>query len=181
MKMKTFFVSLLSIFMALAAVSCNKKNVKNPTEEKPGLTTDITANPALDVEESSDTLTTEADIRSDEFVSQETVLPVYFDFQMHGLSEEARRTLQKNAAVLKSHKDWTILVEGYCDSRGTVGYNLALGQKRAKEVRDYYAGLGVPESSIGTISYGKEKLSCEEETEACWAQNRRADTKVKAK
>jgi len=71
------------------------------------------------------------------------------------------------------------LVEGHCDSRGTMGYNLALGQKRAKEVRDYYTRLGVPGSSIGTISYGEEKPSCEDETEECWGKNRKADTKVK--
>lgn len=181
MKMKTFLPSLLSIFIALSAVSCNKKNVKNPEVNKTGMTTDIAADPALDVQESSDTVTAQDEMRSGEFVSQEAVNPVYFDFDMYGLSEEARKTLQKNAEAIKLHGDWIMLVEGYCDSRGTVAYNLALGQKRAKEVRDYYARLGVPEAAIGTISYGKEKLSCEEATEACWAQNRKAETKIKKK
>ena len=178
MKIKTFPVCLLSIFMALTAVSCNRKNIKNPGD-KTDMTTTIAANPSLEIQES--TTSTEGDIRSGEFVAQETVQPIYFDFDKYGLSDETRNTLQKNADVLKTRKDWTIMVEGYCDLRGTVEYNLALGQKRAKEVRDYYARLGVPESSIGTISYGKEKPSCAEETDDCWAKNRKAETKVKLK
>ena len=180
MKIKTCLVSLLSIFMALAAISCGNKNIKGPGD-KTGMTTDFSANPALDIQESTDTMNTEGDIRNGEFVSQETIQPVYFDYDNYGFSDAARKILQKNADVLKARKDWAVMVEGYCDSRGTVGYNLSLGQKRAKEVRDYYTRLGVPESSIGTISYGKEKPFCEEETDDCWAKNRTACTKVKLK
>ncbi len=180
MKINTFLVSLFSIFIALCAVSCNKKNIKNPGN-KTDVITDFAANPALDIQESTNTMSTEGNIRGGEFAYQETIQPIYFDFDMYGLSDDARKTLQKNADVLKTRKDWTVLVEGYCDLRGTVGYNLALGQKRAKEVRDYYTRLGVPESSIGTISYGKEKPSCVEETDACWAKNRKSETKVKSK
>jgi len=176
MKIKPFLISLLSIFMALGAVSCTKKTTKAAGELKTDLTTDISANP--DMSEADSTMM-EGDIRSGEFVSQATIQPIYFDFDMYGLSDATRKTLQKNAETIKTHKDWTVLVEGRCDNRGTVEYNLALGQKRAKEVRDYYVRLGVPESAMGTISYGKEKLVCEEETEDCWAKNRRADTKVK--
>ena len=87
--MKTLLVSLLSIFMTLAAVSCNKKNVKSPGG-KNDMTTDFSANPALDILESTDTMSTEGDIRSGEFVSQETIQSIYFDFDMYGLSAEAR-------------------------------------------------------------------------------------------
>jgi len=177
MKTRTFLVSLLSVFMALGAVSCNKKAVKNADDLKSDMTTDISANPDMS---ETDAATAEGDIRSGEFVSQATIQPIYFDFDKYGLSDATRQTLQKNAETIKTHKDWVVLVEGHCDSRGTVEYNLALGQKRAKEVRDYYTRLGVPESAIGTISYGKEKQVCEEETDECWAKNRKADTKVKA-
>ena len=178
MKIKTFTVSLFSIFMVLAAVSCSKKNIKSPGD-KVDMTTSFPANPVLEIQESTDTVTTEGDIRGEEFISQDTIRTVYFDFDMYSFSEQTRKIMQQNADVLKVHKDWAVLVEGHCDSRGTVEYNLALGQKRAREVRDYYIRLGVPESSIGTISYGKEKPACEEETEDCWAKNRKAETKVK--
>ncbi|OGR73785.1 MAG: hypothetical protein A2179_03375 [Elusimicrobia bacterium GWC2_63_65] len=165
--------------MALGAASCGKKNLK-AEGGKPGMVTDISATPALDVQ-GGDTGESGGNIREGEFAANEAILPVYFDFDGYGLSEELRKTLQKNAEVLKTRKDWLMVVEGHCDSRGTTEYNLALGQKRAKEVRAYYTRLGVPEASIGSISYGEEQPSCQEETDSCWARNRRADTKVKLK
>ncbi|HAF95490.1 MAG: hypothetical protein A2X34_01390 [Elusimicrobia bacterium GWC2_51_8] len=177
MNIRTLAVCLFSAFMALATASCSKKNLKN-VGSTTDMTTDIAAAPSLDVQ-GSDAPGSEGDIRGGEFVSYETIQPVYFDLDRYGLSEEIRKILQKNAETLKAHKEWAVLVEGHCDSRGTMGYNLALGQKRAKEVRDYYTRLGVPGSSIGTISYGEEKPSCEDETEECWGKNRKADTKVK--
>lgn len=179
--MKTFILFSLSACMALAAVSCNNKNIKKASGGKADMTTDTAANPDLEIQESTDTAGTEGDIRSGNFVSQETIQPIFFSFDKYGLSDENRGTLQKNAEIIKSHREWIVLVEGHCDSRGTVEYNLALGQKRAKEVRDYYTRLGVPEAAIGTISYGEEKPLCVDEAEDCWAQNRRSETKVKLK
>ncbi|MBI3288424.1 MAG: OmpA family protein, partial [Elusimicrobia bacterium] len=85
------------------------------------------------------------------------------------------------AAVIKERKDSDFLIAGHCDERGTVAYNLALGQKRAKEVRDYYIRLGVDGRRVATISYGKEEPQCSEATEACWSRNRRAITGVRVK
>ena len=87
--------------------------------------------------------------------------------------------MRDNAGILNSNKEWTIVVEGYCDNRGTAEYNLSLGQKRANSVRDYYLRLGVKPDKIGTISYGVENPVCTDDTEECWKQNRRAETKVK--
>jgi len=70
-------------------------------------------------------------------------------------------------------------VAGHCDERGTIEYNLALGQRRAKEVRDYYLRLGVSGKSVATISYGKESPLCREANEECWAKNRRAETRIR--
>ncbi len=179
--MKTFILFSLSACMALAAVSCNNKNVRKTSGGKADMTTDTAANPDLEIQESTDTMGAEGDIRSGNFVSQETIQPIFFSFDKYGLSDENRGTLQKNAEIIKSHREWVVLVEGHCDSRGTVEYNLALGQKRAKEVRDYYTRLGVPEAAIGTISYGEEKPVCVDEAEDCWTRNRRSETKVKSK
>jgi len=65
-------------------------------------------------------------------------------------------------------------IEGHCDERGTNEYNLALGDRRAKAVKDYLVSLGVPSSRIETISYGEEKPLCSAQNEDCWAKNRRA-------
>jgi len=179
MKITTPVICLLSGFMALATASCGKKNLK-AEDSRTDMSTDIAAAPVLDIQ-GGDGGGPEGNVRGGEFSAHEAIQPVYFDFDGYGLSEELRETLQKNAETLKVHKEWLAVVEGYCDSRGTIEYNLALGQKRAREVRAYYTRLGVPESSIGSISYGKEKPSCVEENDSCWARNRRADTKVKLK
>jgi peptidoglycan-associated lipoprotein len=65
-------------------------------------------------------------------------------------------------------------VQGYCDERGSEEYNLALGDKRASQAKEYLASLGVPDSQLKTISYGKEKQVCSEHDEECWQKNRRA-------
>jgi peptidoglycan-associated lipoprotein len=105
---------------------------------------------------------------------------IRFDYDRDALTAEARAVLKKNAAAIKTNRSWEILVEGHCDERGTIPYNLALGQKRAKAVRDYYMALGVPGGRVATLSLGKERSECAEPTEACWQRNRRALSKVKA-
>ncbi|OGR64454.1 MAG: hypothetical protein A2X31_03930 [Elusimicrobia bacterium GWB2_63_22] len=179
MKIRTPSVFMLTVLIALTAASCGKKNLKNGGSGT-DMTTGIAADPALEIQDGR-LMEPDGVVRGGEFAAVETISPVYFAFGGHALSEETRKILQENAAVLKAHKEWLAVVEGHCDNRGTVEYNLALGQKRAKNVRDYYARLGVPEASMGTISYGEEKPSCEEETEPCWAKNRKAATKVKTK
>src|SRR5215475_11018211 len=81
-----------------------------------------------------------------------------------GLSSEARDTLQTNAGWLRSNAQVKVEIEGHCDERGTVEYNLALGAKRAKAARDYLVTLGVSANQISTISYGEELPVCKEST-----------------
>ena len=180
MKKRTLLLAfILPLLAAFTLSSCNRKNVKNADGTKADMTTDTATIPGLDIKENSDTFTTEGEIRKGEFLSQASIKTINFDYDRYELSEATRATLQANAALLKARKDWAVLVEGHCDDRGTVGYNLALGQKRAKAVRDYYVRLGVPESTMGTISYGEEMPLCTEASDPCWLQNRRAETKIK--
>jgi len=124
---------------------------------------------------------TEASLRGSGFDADPEIQPVRFDYDSAQLSPEALDVLKANAALLKTRKAQEFLVAGHCDDRGTIAYNLALGQKRAKEVRDYYIRLGVDGRRVATISFGKEMQSCAEATEGCWSQNRRAVTGVRAK
>jgi peptidoglycan-associated lipoprotein len=101
---------------------------------------------------------------------------VHFTYDSDLLDDAARETLKGNAAYLKEHADMKIQVAGNCDQRGTVAYNLALGQRRAASVRSYYKSLGVGSARVATISYGKEKLICSDATDSCWERNRRAAT-----
>ena len=98
---------------------------------------------------------------------------VYFNFNSANLSPEARATLVKDADLLRASVKGTIRVEGNCDERGSDDYNLALGEKRAKEAVQYLVNLGLPADRFTVISYGKEKPAAPGHDEASWAKNRR--------
>ena len=98
---------------------------------------------------------------------------IHFDLDSAELRDGDRQTLTKNAEVLKKFDFLTITLEGHCDERGSVEYNLALGEKRAKAAHDYLVSLGVAASRLKAVSYGKEIPLCTESTEECWARNRR--------
>ncbi|MGH7786003.1 MAG: peptidoglycan-associated lipoprotein Pal [Candidatus Binatia bacterium] len=99
---------------------------------------------------------------------------VRFDYDSFDLDDASRQTLQENADWLKDHPDVRVEIEGHCDDRGTVEYNLALGAKRAAAAKNYLVALGISRDRMTTISYGEELPICHEETEACWSENRRA-------
>jgi peptidoglycan-associated lipoprotein len=97
---------------------------------------------------------------------------VYFDFDKFDLKPEAQETLNQQADFLKANQTITIQVAGNCDERGTVEYNLALGDKRAKSAQDYLISIGIAKERISIISYGKEKPVDPGKNEEAWAKNR---------
>jgi peptidoglycan-associated lipoprotein len=99
---------------------------------------------------------------------------VHFDLDSAQLGDEARATLEKHALWLQGHRDVKVTVEGHCDDRGTVDYNLALGEQRARSARDYLVSLGVSADRLRVVSYGKERPLDPGSNEAAWARNRRA-------
>ena len=99
---------------------------------------------------------------------------VYFAFDSYALDDAARAALDDDAKLLRDHADLKVVVEGHCDERGTVAYNLSLGEKRAKAAYDYLVGAGVTADRLSTISYGKERPADPGHDEAAWAKNRRA-------
>jgi peptidoglycan-associated lipoprotein len=103
---------------------------------------------------------------------------VHFDYDRYDLRSEDRGVLQQNAEWLKSQPQSKVEIEGHCDERGTVEYNLALGAKRAKAVKDYLTTLGIPADRLSTISYGEELPLCHDANESCYARNRRAHSVV---
>ncbi|MBN1824331.1 MAG: peptidoglycan-associated lipoprotein Pal [Endomicrobiales bacterium] len=123
----------------------------------------------------------ETSIRYDDWTKISELKTVNFDYDSSVLTDSARAVLKKNAEYLKSNPDITVLVAGHCDERGTIEYNLALGQRRAAAVRRYYGNLGVKLGNIGTISYGEEDPVDPASNETAWSKNRRAETKVRKK
>ncbi len=107
-------------------------------------------------------------------VTESDFTDAFFDFDAYALRDDAKSALDKDAKVMRDNADVNITIEGHCDERGTVEYNLALGEKRAGAARDYLVNAGVPAARVQTVSYGKERPFCQEHTEDCWQQNRRA-------
>ncbi|MEN6319129.1 MAG: peptidoglycan-associated lipoprotein Pal [Syntrophaceae bacterium] len=103
---------------------------------------------------------------------------INFDFDKYNLNPDARDILKQHADILTKNK-YNVLIEGHCDERGTTEYNLALGEKRAKEAKKYFIELGIGGKKIKTVSYGKERPLNPEHNEEAWAQNRRDHFVVK--
>jgi peptidoglycan-associated lipoprotein len=99
---------------------------------------------------------------------------IYFDFDQYTIRGDARAVLEHNATWLRGAGGKTVLIEGHCDERGTVAYNLVLGEKRAKAAKHYLEDLGIPSSRMQTVSYGEMRPFCKEHNEGCWSKNRRA-------
>jgi peptidoglycan-associated lipoprotein len=106
---------------------------------------------------------------------------ILFDYDKADLSDAARASLQRNAAWMRRWTSTRVLIEGHADSRGTSEYNLALGERRASSVRDYLVTLGLDASRMSVVSKGEEEPLCQEDTEACWARNRRGHFSVTSK
>lgn len=114
-----------------------------------------------------------------EFMAVAALREVHFDFDKYEIRPDDAKTLDANAAWLKSNGGNLVLIEGHCDERGTNEYNLALGERRAKATMNYLVSQGIQANRITIISYGEERPACTEKTEACWAKNRRANFLVK--
>jgi peptidoglycan-associated lipoprotein len=112
---------------------------------------------------------------------QAALKTIYFDFDSARLSESARSILTKNAAVLARETMVKIRVEGNCDERGSAEYNLALGERRAKEAQQYLNTLGINPARVSIVSYGKEKPTVQGNDEAAWSKNRRDEFVVTTK
>ena len=98
---------------------------------------------------------------------------VYFGFDQYNLTDESKRLVAKWADWLGTHRGLKVVVEGHADERGTREYNLALGDRRAVEVRNQLLSLGVDGSRVETISYGKERPVDPASNPTSWAKNRR--------
>lgn len=103
--------------------------------------------------------------------------PIYFDFDSALVKDGYHDQVMKISESLKASKA-TVQVEGHCDERGTTEYNLALGSRRAAEVKNTLVQMGVEETKVSTISYGKERPEVEGHDEGAWSKNRRAEFRV---
>jgi peptidoglycan-associated lipoprotein len=159
--MRKASVLLAGILVLLLFSFCAKKPKVQP-EPKPPTTQEQPTKPETPKEEKR-------------MVTQEDLQPIYFDFDKYDLRAGDREILNLNAMVLKENSTVRIRIEGNCDERGTVEYNLALGERRASAARDYLINLGIDSNRISIISYGKERTKYPGQNEGAWSKNRRDD------
>jgi len=109
------------------------------------------------------------------FVSED----VYFEFDSAVLIPEARDVLKRKAEWMRSNPNVSVIVEGHTDSRGTVAYNIALGERRAESAMSFLVDLGISASRLTSVSFGKEKPVDSGQNETAWAKNRRVHFEIK--
>src|SRR5215470_6998430 len=107
----------------------------------------------------------------DELNRQGVLQTVHFAYNSDELDDTARGILQANASWLKAHPSHTVEIGGHCDERGSIGYNVALGDRRAGSVKTYIVGLGADGTKLTTVSYGEERPVDPGHNEAAWAKN----------
>ena len=171
-KLAPFAIPLVAL---VALTGCPPKNKLNIGDKN----AQVTPTP-----EASPTETPAAAANDIQITQDWTEIPalqlVHFAFDSASLDEAARTGLKANVAIIKKlPASVKIRVEGHCDNRGTVEYNIALGQRRANAVRQYYVTAGIPKNRLETISFGQERPLCTAATDECWAMNRRGATKVR--
>lgn len=188
--MRKIIAAFLVVLGLMATISCSTKKVatqpdqpSTATEQPAGKTDDKqqTKTEAIDSRDMPKESITEKQVKADPsdmrslLKELETkVKDIYFGYDRYEVTEDAKPTLKEVASILSSNKKIKVIIEGHADERGTNEYNLGLGDRRAASVREQLVTLGIPSSRVDTISYGEEKPSCREQTENCWAKNRRA-------
>ena len=143
---------------------------KNDTGTKEA-TARITVTPASEAPPPTTSATSsDADAR----LFSQNVKDVFFEYDSYDITPQNQTVIQSDARFLQQHPGMNFMVEGNCDERGSIEYNLALGENRAQAAKQALVQAGVSATRMRTISYGKEKPVCTASTEACWQQNRRA-------
>jgi len=104
---------------------------------------------------------------------RQNVRDAFFDYDKYDIRPDARDALARTAELLRRYPEVKVGIEGHCDERGSLEYNLALGAERAEAAKKFLTSLGIDGSRISTVSFGKERPFCTEHDENCWQQNRR--------
>lgn len=148
------------------------KEVKVPVEEEDDEKSKNVLLPERD-EEPSEKIGIEEDIPTETPPQENRLTDIYFEYDKFNLTRGARKILDDNAKILLDNPDISIQIEGHCDERGSEGYNLSLGEKRALSARAYLETLGVSPDRLKSISYGEERPADPRHNEEAWAKNRR--------
>jgi peptidoglycan-associated lipoprotein len=168
------------ILMAVLLAGCAKKPAQSTPPPPPPAPIEAPAPPTAPAEPVAPPAPVanplDGDLNSvNRYVDEQGLIgDVHFDYDRDELRDDARSRLQRNAEFMKAHEQFVFTVEGHCDERGSIGYNVALGDRRASSAKSYVSSLGVADGRMQTVTYGKERPVCTESNESCWSRNRRA-------
>ena len=172
--MKKWMLAALALSLVLMFPACAKKAAK--VEPAQGPAVEQVEEPTAKVEKpvlSEEELFQQKSL--EELNKDQVLKKVNFDFDMYTIREDMKPILQANANWLLKFPSVEVLVEGHCDERGTIEYNIALGEKRAEAAKNYLVSLGMSPAKVKIISYGKSKPLVQGVDEATYFQNRRAE------
>jgi peptidoglycan-associated lipoprotein len=165
---------LLAIAVAVALAACSS----TPDSESGAAVEDRTPGGGADRSGTSTQPITTTTIPGDPLKDPSSPLAkrsVFFEFDRDDIKAEYRPMLEAHAKYLAQNQSKKMLIQGNADDRGSREYNIGLGQRRADAVKRTLVLMGAGEVQIESVSLGEEKPRCTEQTEECWAQNRRAD------
>ena len=177
-------ISLLVISLMIFVVGCPKKpppetpqTTPPPVAEKPAPAVEVPSEKESGFEETQETPSPIEDQDSvlAKLNAQKVLGTIYFDFDESTLRSDALDQLKKNAEWLKANAGYRVRIEGNCDDRGTVEYNLALGDRRAAAAKNYLLKAGIGAARVEIISYGEEHPADSGHSEDAWSKNRRDD------
>lgn len=150
----------LFLFLALSFAGCSSKKIKDD-QSTPISETSVSSEPMNFNPQGSDSQKIEG------------LSTIHFDFNKASLNKDEKERLQQNANWIKAHKTAMVLIEGHCDNKGSIEYNLALGERRAKVAMDYLIALGINPKQLSLVSYGKERPLTSDGSDEEQAKNRR--------
>jgi peptidoglycan-associated lipoprotein len=162
----TLLLAGLLLTLGLNAGCASRKQVSTTTPEPPP--------PPATTEPRADTPPPAPPQAQEETAPQVSLQDAFFDFDDYSLRQDAKTVLDNNSKYLERSGKVNVIIEGHCDERGSVEYNLALGEKRARAAKEYLVSYGIAGGRVTTISYGKERPFDPGHDESAWAQNRRA-------
>jgi len=197
MKKKMIMILMVTALLSgvtLTTISCAKKQLKTDTtsvspeseiaQVEEGIKESESAQGEVSLEDISKDTGEEASLSDQEMQRIEGEIQafqsknIYFDFDKSDIKTADRATLTEKARWMEANPQYSLIIEGHCDERGTSEYNLALGERRATAAAKFLEAMGISYDRISTISYGEEKPADSGHNEDAWANNRRDEFKL---
>ncbi|MCX8022843.1 MAG: peptidoglycan-associated lipoprotein Pal [Syntrophorhabdaceae bacterium] len=182
MRVKSLMIifSVILLGLSLSGCGCFMQQIKGETPPPPAPSAQVVPPevkpvvPVVPVPPSPPQISEPVKPEAPKPVAAPVLKDINFDFDKYNIRAKDAEILKNNLEWFNANKGKKVRIEGHCDERGTIEYNLVLGQKRADSTKAYLVNLGVDPNLLETVSYGKERPLDPGHNEDAWAKNRRA-------